>query len=115
MGVGLASNPETPVHRHEPFLRAFDVHLVMSVHPGFSGQAFLPRSLEKTRWLRQRLGSEARLEMDGGITATTASDCVRAGADVLVSASALFGGGGIQANAAALHRAASVGYDAAHV
>ena len=108
VGVGLASNPETPVQRHEPFLRMFDLHLVMSVHPGFSGQAFIEASLAKTAWLRERLGSGARVEMDGGVGPETAGACARAGADVLVSASALFGRPDLGAAADAMHRAASV-------
>jgi len=109
MGVGLASNPETPVERHEPFLRAFDLHLVMSVHPGFSGQAFIEATLRKTAWLRERLGSEARVQMDGGVGPATVAACARAGADVLVSASALFGAGDLRAASDAIHRAASLG------
>ena len=109
LGVGLASNPETPVERHEPFLRAFDLHLVMSVHPGFSGQAFIEATLRKTQWLRARLGSEARVQMDGGVGPETAGVCARAGADVLVSASALFGAKDLRAAADAIHRAASLG------
>jgi len=109
LGVGLASNPETPVERHEPFLRAFDLHLVMSVHPGFSGQAFIDATLRKTEWLRNRLGAEARVQMDGGVGPETARACARAGADVLVSASALFGAKDLRAAADAIHRAASLG------
>jgi ribulose-phosphate 3-epimerase len=109
VGVGLASNPGTPVQRHEPFLRLFDMHLVMSVHPGFSGQAFIEATLAKTAWLRERLGSEARVEMDGGVGPATAGACARAGADVLVSASALFGHHDLRAASDAIHRAASVG------
>jgi ribulose-phosphate 3-epimerase len=109
LGVGLASNPETPVERHEPFLRAFDLHLVMSVHPGFSGQAFIEATLRKTQWLRSRLGSEARVQMDGGVGPETAGACARAGADVLVSASALFGAKDLRTAADAIHRAASLG------
>ncbi len=109
LGVGLASNPQTPVQRHEPYLRDFDLHLVMSVHPGFSGQAFLPAVLDKTRWLREQLGSAARIEMDGGVGHDTAADCVRAGSDVLVSASALFDGPDLRKAVADLHAAARVG------
>jgi ribulose-phosphate 3-epimerase len=108
LGVGLASNPGTPVERHEPFLRLFDLHLVMSVHPGFSGQSFIEATLRKTEWLRARVGSEARVQMDGGVGPSTAGACARAGADVLVSASALFGGGDLRASAAAIHRAAAL-------
>jgi ribulose-phosphate 3-epimerase len=109
LGVGLASNPETPVERHEPFLRLFDLHLVMSVHPGFSGQAFIEATLRKTEWLRARLGSEARVQMDGGVGPDTARACARAGADVLVSASALFGAKDLRTAADAIHRAAALG------
>lgn len=109
VGVGLASNPETPVQRHEPFLKLFDLHLVMSVHPGFSGQSFIEATLAKTAWLRERLGSSARVEMDGGVGPATAGACARAGADVLVSASALFGHADLRAASEAIHRAASVG------
>jgi ribulose-phosphate 3-epimerase len=89
--VGLASNPETPVLAIEPFLNDFDLHLVMSVHPGFSGQGFIESSLAKTKWIRERVGSRARIEMDGGVDPNNGARCVAAGADVLVSASALFG------------------------
>jgi ribulose-phosphate 3-epimerase len=109
LGVGLASNPETPAERHEPFLRQFDLHLVMSVHPGFSGQAFIESTLRKTEWLRARLGSEARVQMDGGVGPETAGACARSGADVLVSASALFGPKDLRGAADAIHRAASLG------
>lgn len=109
VGVGLASNPGTPAQRHEPFLKLFDLHLVMSVHPGFSGQAFIEATLAKTAWLRERLGSTARVEMDGGVGPATAGACARAGADVLVSASALFGHADLRAASEAIHRAASVG------
>ena len=91
VSVGLASNPETPTSAIEPFLNDFDLHLVMSVHPGFSGQGFIESTLEKTKWIRERVGARARIEMDGGVEPGNGSRCVRAGADVLVSASALFG------------------------
>jgi ribulose-phosphate 3-epimerase len=109
LGVGLASNPATPVERHGPYLRDFDLHLVMSVHPGFSGQAFIDAALAKTAWLRERLGSSARVEMDGGVGPATAGACARAGADVLVSASALFGAPDLRVATEAMHRAASLG------
>jgi ribulose-phosphate 3-epimerase len=114
LGVGLASNPETPVQRHEPFLRSFDLHLVMSVHPGFSGQSFLPAVLSKTRWLRERLGSDARVEMDGGVGPATAAACVEAGCDVLVSASALFGAADLRQAADAIHAAADARVGSRH-
>ena len=91
VSVGLASNPQTPTSAIEPFLNDFDLHLVMSVHPGFSGQGFIESALEKTKWIRARVGSRARIEMDGGVEPSNGARCVSAGADVLVSASALFG------------------------
>jgi ribulose-phosphate 3-epimerase len=109
LGVGLASNPDTAPERHEPYLHAFDVHLVMSVHPGFSGQAFIEKSLAKTQWLRTRLVDAARVQMDGGVGPHTAAACAKAGCDVMVSASALFDGKDLKAAADAIHLAASVG------
>ena len=88
--AGLALNPETPLERIEPFIEAFDLLLVMSVHPGFSGQAFIPEVLEKTRAIAPRLRRDQRLEMDGGVSPATAPACREAGCDVLVSASAIF-------------------------
>ncbi len=89
--AGIALNPPTPLERVMPVARSFDLVLVMSVNPGFSGQAFIEATLDKTRALRKELGSAKRLEMDGGITPDN-SDAVRqAGCDVLVAASAVFG------------------------
>jgi ribulose-phosphate 3-epimerase len=91
MAAGMAINPATPAEGLAPFLADLDLVLVMSVAPGRSGQSFMPQVLDKTRWLRQRIGPGTRLEMDGGINPTTAREAVAAGADVLVTASALFG------------------------
>jgi ribulose-phosphate 3-epimerase len=87
--VGVSLNPDCPVERVFPILQAVDLVLVMSVHAGFGGQKFIPSVLEKTRTLRAR-GFAGYVEMDGGINAETARDCAAAGADVLVSGSALF-------------------------
>lgn len=73
----------------------------MSVHPGFSGQGFIEIS-GKTKWIRERVGARARVEMDGGVEPSNGSRCVAAGADVLVSASALFGPSNIEQAAKAL-------------
>ncbi len=91
MHAGMVINPPTPPDELEPYLDALDLVLVMSVNPGRSGQAFIPEVLDKTRWIKRRIGAGTRLEMDGGIKPTTAPDAVAAGADVLVTASALFG------------------------
>ena len=90
---GIALNPETPVERIAAHLGLADLVLVMSVHPGFGGQAFLPSALDKLRVLRASLdaaGARAELEVDGGITLDTAPAAVRAGAAVLVAGSAVF-------------------------
>ena len=89
--AGLALNPETPLESIEPFIEAFDLILVMSVHPGFSGQKFIDEVLEKTRAISPKLRDDQRLEMDGGVSPVTAQACREAGCDVLVSASAIFG------------------------
>lgn len=91
MTAGLALNPGTRVETIEPYLGDFDLILVMSVNPGFSGQSFMGEVLEKVRWLRDRVDGEVRIEMDGGIGPETAGACRAAGCDVLVAASAVFG------------------------
>ena len=88
--VGVALNPDTPVERVLPFLDAVDLVLVMSVFPGFGGQKFMPDVLAKTRRLREG-GYDGHVEMDGGLNAETIPACAAAGADALVSGSALFG------------------------
>ena len=91
MTAGLAINPPTPLDMILPFIEAFDLILVMSVNPGFAGQAFIDDVLGKTRTLHPRLRADQRLEMDGGVNARTAAACREAGCDVLVAASAIFG------------------------
>lgn len=88
--AGLAINPPTPAERIREFIHAFDLILVMSVNPGFSGQAFIDATLEKTRLVRQWVGGRARLEMDGGVAPENARRVREAGCDVLVAASAIF-------------------------
>ena len=103
MKAGMVINPATTVEGLEPFLPMLDLALVMSVVPGRSGQKFIGDVLGKTRWLAGRLGKQTRLEMDGGINTTTAIDAVAAGADMLVTASALFGATDRAAVIAAMH------------
>lgn len=93
MGVspGIALNPETPVELVYPIIEAFDLVLLMSVHPGFSGQAFLPEALGKAQAIRTRFGDSVRIQADGGVNPTTAHSCRDAGFDVLVSGSTIFG------------------------
>lgn len=108
--AGVAINPGTPAAAVEPVLDLADLVLVMSVNPGFGGQAFIPSALDTVRRVRAMLddrGSEARLEVDGGVTAENAEAVVRAGADVLVAGSAVFrGGAGYAARIAAIRAAA---------
>lgn len=91
MLAGVALNPPTPVEPVLEVVGAFDLVLVMSVNPGFSGQAFIPEVLEKARRIKPRLRPTQRLEVDGGVSEATAPACRDAGIDVLVAASAIFG------------------------
>jgi len=91
---GLVLNPATPVDWLDYTLPALDLVLVMSVNPGFGGQAFIPSSLGKLRVIRERirlLGRPVRLEVDGGIKPDNIRAVAEAGADVFVAGSAIFG------------------------
>lgn len=93
MGVGLTVNPETPIETVYPHLDDVDDVMVMSVHPGWAGQAFIPEVLPKVEAVRTELdrrGSSADVEVDGGVKLDNARRCVEAGANVLVAASAIF-------------------------
>lgn len=92
--VGVALNPATPVSAIEEIAGDVDVVLVMSVNPGFSWQTFIPRSEQKiaaVRALLTRLGSAARVQVDGGVDTTNIARLVAAGADVFVSGATVFG------------------------
>lgn len=92
--AGVALNPATPPESIEYVLDRIDLACVMTVNPGFGGQAFLPQVLPKFRRLREMLGDRpVHLEADGGVTAETAGAVAAAGADVLVAGSAVFGAG----------------------
>jgi ribulose-phosphate 3-epimerase len=94
--AGVALNPATPLSTIENVLADVDLVLVMTVNPGFGGQAFIASQLEKIRALRimiDRLGKPIDLEVDGGINTDTAKQVIAAGADVLVAGSATFKGG----------------------
>ena len=99
---GLALNPETPVEKVIPYVESFDLILVMSVHPGYNAQKFIPEVLEKVRVLRDRFGDSVRIEADGGVSPETAPACREAGYDVLVSASSIFGSSDRAADIAAI-------------
>lgn len=93
MGVGLTVNPETPIEAAFPYLEDIDDVMVMSVHPGWAGQAFIPEALPKVEAVRAELarrGLTADVEIDGGVKLDNARRCVDAGANVLVAASAIF-------------------------
>jgi ribulose-phosphate 3-epimerase len=98
--AGIALNPGTPVEAIEAILNDVDLVLVMTVNPGFGGQAFIESQLEKIRRLRRaiddvsdRIGRPIDLEVDGGINPETARRAAEAGADVLVAGTAVFSGG----------------------
>jgi ribulose-phosphate 3-epimerase len=109
--AGVTLNPGTPIDTIEPVVDIVDLILVMSVNPGFGGQAFIPFAAEKISRLRALAGSRPiDIEVDGGITAETAALVARAGANVLVAGSAVFQGGNPEAyrtNIAAIRRAAA--------
>ena len=93
LGVGLTVSPETPIHAVFPHLEDLDDVMVMSVHPGWSGQTFLPEALPKVEAVRRELarrGLSADVEVDGGVKRDNARRCVDAGANVLVVASGIF-------------------------
>ena len=91
MTVGLAINPPTADEEVLSLVEHFDMILVMSVNPGFSGQSFIPGVLDKVRHIRALQAETQRLEMDGGIKPENAESCREAGCDILVAASAIFG------------------------
>jgi ribulose-phosphate 3-epimerase len=93
VGVGLTLSPDTPVEAVLPFLAEIDLLLVMSVHPGFGGQSFIPAVLDKVRIARRAIdeaGLPVEIEIDGGINLDTAREAVAAGIDILVAGSAIF-------------------------
>jgi ribulose-phosphate 3-epimerase len=96
MKPGIALNPGTPASLVEPVLDDIDLILVMSVNPGFGGQAFIDSQLRKVEQLRQMIDQTGRdiiLEIDGGLNAETAPKAVAAGVNAIVAGSAVFKGG----------------------
>jgi len=94
--AGISLNPATPAKMLDYLIDEIDLVLVMSVNPGFGGQSFIASQLRKIEAVRKMIdksGRDIRLEVDGGVDATTAPLCVDAGADVLVAGSATFRGG----------------------
>jgi ribulose-phosphate 3-epimerase len=91
--AGIVLNPETPVEKLEPYLAEADLVLVMSVHPGYSGQKFMPEAVGRVAQVRKKLdalGSSAWLEVDGGISHDTLPKMKEAGATAFVAATAIF-------------------------
>jgi ribulose-phosphate 3-epimerase len=92
-GVGLTLNPATPFEAVAPFLETIDLLLVMTVHPGFGGQAFRPEMMEKVRrakeW-RDAHGGNLQIEVDGGIKPETARTSIENGANILVAGTSIF-------------------------
>jgi ribulose-phosphate 3-epimerase len=90
LGVGLAFNPETSVDAALAAVDGVDLVLCMSIHPGYSGQAFLPESLGRIRDLRDRLADDVFVQVDGGITDGNVAAVREAGAELIVAGSAVF-------------------------
>ncbi len=93
IGIGVALSPDTPASEILPYLELVDVVLVMTVHPGFGGQKFMPEVLPKIREIYERICNaslDVDIEVDGGIGHETVAQAVSAGANVLVAGSAIF-------------------------
>jgi ribulose-phosphate 3-epimerase len=91
--VGLTLKPKTPIERVLPFISQIDTILIMSVEPGFGGQAFIPEALHRITKVKQAIDASGRnvhLQVDGGINLETGLACVQAGCDVLVAGSYVF-------------------------
>lgn len=93
MKAGVALNPHTPVHLLEDIISEIDLLLIMSVNPGFGGQKFITRALDKIKTARKMItaaNSNTLIEVDGGVTLENATQLVSAGADVLVAGNTVF-------------------------
>ena len=107
--VGVSLNPGTPASSVAHVIDLVDLVLVMSVNPGFGGQAFIASQIDKIAAVRALVGARPiDIEVDGGITPETAPRAVQAGANVLVAGSAVFKGGQYKANIAAIRNAAAL-------
>jgi ribulose-phosphate 3-epimerase len=105
---GLVLNPATPIDCLDYTLAKLDLVLLMSVNPGFGGQKFIPAVLDKLRAVRNRidaLGKPIRLEIDGGVKVDNIGEIARAGADMFVAGSAIFGARDYPATIAAMRAA----------
>lgn len=108
--AGVSLNPSTPESAIEYVLDRLDLVLLMTVNPGFGGQAFIPAQLDKIRRVKQMIGDrDIDIEVDGGVTPETAAQIAAAGANILVAGSAVFKGGSEEsyaANISAIRKAA---------
>ncbi len=105
---GLVFNPATPLDYLSHVLDKVDMVLLMSVNPGFGGQAFIPATLDKLRQARKLIddsGRDIRLEVDGGVKVDNIGDIAAAGADTFVAGSAIFGAGDYRATIDAMRQA----------
>lgn len=89
--AGVCINPETPAEAIKPVIGQIEMVLVMTVRPGFGGQKFMPDAAAKVVQIRQMVGPDCRIEVDGGIDPTTTATVVHNGADTLVAGNAIFG------------------------
>ena len=106
--AGICINPGTPVIMLEPLLEGADLALLMSVNPGFGGQAFIPATVQRLEQLvtmRDRVNPECRIQIDGGVGMGILLSLFAAGADVLVAGSAVFNARGATANLNEMHSA----------
>ena len=113
--AGIVLNPGTPVETLTDLVGSFDYALLMSVNPGFGGQSFIPRVLDKIRRLdaMRQSGADFLIEVDGGVGPGNAAALVAAGADVLVAGNAVFGSGDPLRSIAELIAAMDAGRNAA--
>jgi ribulose-phosphate 3-epimerase len=112
--AGVVLNPHTPPDAVEYVLERVDLVLVMSVNPGFGGQAFMPEVVPKIAAIRKMIdakGLDIELEVDGGVAPGTAARVVEAGARVLVAGSAVYGASDYAVAIAALRAAAALGFE----
>jgi len=109
---GLVFNPATPLDYLDYTLEKLDLVLLMSVNPGFGGQKFIPSALRKLREARERIdasGREVRLEIDGGVKVDNIGEIARAGADMFVAGSAIFGSKDYKATIQAMRKEIGAG------
>ena len=112
---GLVFNPATPLDLLDHVMDGIDMVLIMSVNPGFGGQSFIPRALDKLRAARERIdasGRDIRLEIDGGVKVDNIAEIAAAGADTFVAGSAIFGADDYRATIDAMREAIGRGREA---